>query len=393
MNHHLFIGGTGRAGTSFLVQYLTACGIETHLTLNPHQQLDEHANAGLEDYPTEGLRLPYVIKSPWLFEFVDALVERQDIAIDAVILPMRDIVEAASSRVILEMRARYGDGRFVDDVCQWESWGLTPGGVVYSLNPLDQARILAMGFHQTIYALVRKNIPIYFVDFGHMIEDAKYLWTALEPILCKTTDRAGAIAAHARTADATKVRVSREESKEEGSVMPFGMAPVPTSGNVRHTTHASLDRAALLRELHSERLKRSVAETKLAEAKDALVQSELRANELHAVQSAMRNTEAEWQATQATLEARLYRVGQASEQVALELAERTARHADEMQRANREHAECLHAMQEQQSGTMAEMNEIIVRLRDEITSLRASSSWRVTSPLRKARVLLSRIGV
>jgi hypothetical protein len=129
--HHVFIAGTGRAGTSFLVQYLHACGLETTLALHPDGKLDEHANAGLEDYPTKGARLPYVMKSPWLYEFVDEMLERDDLVIDAVIMPMRDIVEAAASRAILEMGARFRDERVADDIRHWETWGCTPGGVVY----------------------------------------------------------------------------------------------------------------------------------------------------------------------------------------------------------------------------------------------------------------------
>ncbi len=121
--------------------------------------------------PVPGADLPYVIKSPWLYEFVDRLLERDDLQIDAVIMPMRDIVEAAASRVILEMRSRHEEQAGHPDFTEWENWGLTPGGVVFSLNPMDQARILAMGFHESIRALVRKQIPIVFVDFPRMIED------------------------------------------------------------------------------------------------------------------------------------------------------------------------------------------------------------------------------
>src|SRR5260370_29541224 len=87
MKDHLIIGGTGRAGTSLLVKYLTECGLETHISRNEKAYWEENAMAGLEDLPLAGSDSPYVVKTPWLFECVDDLVKRKDIAIDAVIIP------------------------------------------------------------------------------------------------------------------------------------------------------------------------------------------------------------------------------------------------------------------------------------------------------------------
>lgn len=49
MSRHLLIGGTGRAGTSFLVRYLTHLGLDTVLSRSGSAaSWDEAANAGLE---------------------------------------------------------------------------------------------------------------------------------------------------------------------------------------------------------------------------------------------------------------------------------------------------------------------------------------------------------
>ena len=45
-SRHLFIAGTGRAGTSFLVRYLTALGLDTRLTRHGEEGWDEEAHAG-----------------------------------------------------------------------------------------------------------------------------------------------------------------------------------------------------------------------------------------------------------------------------------------------------------------------------------------------------------
>src|SRR5579864_4152011 len=210
MKRHLVIAGTGRAGTSFLVQYLTACGLETHQTVNPGATLYEHANAGLEDLPIEGADLPYVIKTPWLYEFVDRLLDRSDVEIDAVVLPMRDIIEAATSRVTLEMRSRLGNFALHEEYTRWETWAFTPGGMVYSLNPVDQARILAMGFHQVVHACVKRQIRMVFLDFPRVVDDGVYLYEQLMPVFGGSVSRKIALDAHSRVARKDLVRVGGE---------------------------------------------------------------------------------------------------------------------------------------------------------------------------------------
>ena len=97
------IAGTGRAGTSFLVRYLAELGLDTHLSRS--ENWNEVAQAGLEDHILHEKDLPYVVKSPWLYEYIDQVLARQDIVLDGVIIPMRDLVEAAVSRVTLENSA------------------------------------------------------------------------------------------------------------------------------------------------------------------------------------------------------------------------------------------------------------------------------------------------
>jgi hypothetical protein len=47
----MLIAGTGRAGTSFLVRYLSALGLETEIERSGQSQWDDVANAGLETMP------------------------------------------------------------------------------------------------------------------------------------------------------------------------------------------------------------------------------------------------------------------------------------------------------------------------------------------------------
>ena len=266
VSHHLLIAGTGRAGTSFLVRYLADVGLETHLDMHGDHQWSEEANAGFEDLPTEESesRLPYVIKSPWLCEIIDHVLDNPAIQIDAVILPMRDLVEAASSRVVLERQAIY---RNHEAAQSWESWAYTPGGVVFSLNPVDQGRLLAVWFHQIVERLTKADIPIVFLTFPRFAEDSDYLFQKLKDYLPASTTLEQAQAKHCKIADASKIRIGRELRKGQrtGPSALTGTLPIAYPG------HDELNRVATQREVT--RLSRVLhgSEAKLAGAEAAIV--------------------------------------------------------------------------------------------------------------------------
>jgi hypothetical protein len=267
MKHHLIIGGTGRAGTTFLVQYLDGCGLETHISRNGAYHYDENANAGLEDVAPGSSDNPYVFKSPWLYEYVDRLLARDDIVVDAVILPMRGIVEAATSRTLNELRARCANEALPDDCALWESWGTTPGGIVYSLNPLDQARLLAVGFHELVHALVKKEIPLVLLDFPRFVEDPEYLYTRLAPVLGDHVPQTRALQVHSRLAEPGKVRVGRDLANDAGGTAL--RAPGAAVRGPAFPGYESLDRVALRRELDRTRVRSADIERQLAQMKNS----------------------------------------------------------------------------------------------------------------------------
>lgn len=258
MKNHLLIAGTGRAGTTFLVQYLAECGLETHLSRDQDPGYDEDANAGLEDLLLGNPAAPYVVKSPWLYEYVERLLADPETTVDAVIIPMRSIVEAATSRAVNELRARYGNAAVHDDCKQWESWGTTAGGVTYSLNPIDQARLLALGFHELLHALVRRNVPVVLLDFPRFIGDAGYLYDALHAVLGRRVDRASALRAHGRVAEPSKVRIGRELATD-GHLASDAKLP-----GIAYPSHATLDRTALKRALDKKTVRVEQLEQRIA---------------------------------------------------------------------------------------------------------------------------------
>ena len=221
---HIIIAGTGRTGTTFLVQYLTELGLDTHVSRQGFGQMDANANAGLEDMPLVAAAetLPYVIKAPWIGECVDEILASPGIQIDAAILPVRDLVEAASSRIILELRALHQNAPWMAQQFgkTWENWAVTSGGAIFSLNPVDQARILAVSFHRLIQRLVDARIPMLFLGFPRFVEDGDYLFEQLRSILPETVTPQQALAAHQRIAQ-------RERSAWATNLVPvqYGTKP------------------------------------------------------------------------------------------------------------------------------------------------------------------------
>lgn len=113
VRHHVIISGTGRTGTSFLVQLLTDLGLETGY--HPGQtELPPAERAGLE----RDIRLshaPYIVKNPALCEYIDEVLSNPLIKINHAIVPVREFTSAAVSRTyVQEIRTGNPDGEAVN---------------------------------------------------------------------------------------------------------------------------------------------------------------------------------------------------------------------------------------------------------------------------------------
>jgi hypothetical protein len=234
--NHIVISGTGRAGTSFLVRYLHENGIETHLSKSPGEKLDPFAHAGLEDMPlrANAQDLPYVIKSPWLGYDPEALLGPDVIGIDALILPVRSLEEAAASRVTIERAAMHRSAPWMLDLPRsFDVWGHVPGGMVFSLDRKDQERLLAVSFHRLVQFAVHRDIPLIILDFPRLVTDADYLWRKLEKVI--PLERTRSIEVHARISDLSLVHDSKQDFLLE---------------HADSERSEQLDRAAISREVH-----------------------------------------------------------------------------------------------------------------------------------------------
>jgi len=247
--HHLLIAGTGRAGTSALVRYLTALGLDTHVSRRGQAaEWAPDAQAGLEDLPLTAVSpdLPYVVKAPWSYEFIEHTLRDPAIRIDAAILPVRSLRAAAASRSIVQLQALHRTQPWMADMpTTWEHFGSVPGGLVFSMSPTDQARVLAVGFHRLLEHLVVADVPVVLLAFPRFATDGDYLYRRLAPVLPVGVAAERAREAHAATFQPGSVRV---EEELEGEI----------SADENPPELMALDNAALRREL--KRLRGELAE-------------------------------------------------------------------------------------------------------------------------------------
>ena len=77
MSDHILIGGTGRTGTTLLVQVLTVLGFDTgYSEQQVLRDVDDISHAGLEHASLGEPDLPQVIKSPWLSDQIEDALDR-----------------------------------------------------------------------------------------------------------------------------------------------------------------------------------------------------------------------------------------------------------------------------------------------------------------------------
>jgi hypothetical protein len=155
------ITGTGRAGTTLLVQVLTDLGLDTGFA--PDHPVDERINAGLE-FRIESPNAPRIIKDPNLSRRLGGLLDRNEVEIEHVIIPVRDLDVAVASRV---RNTRYGSNLH------------TFGGLIGTPRATHQRDALALLFYELLYTVTRYDLPHTLLLFPKFTEDWEYTYDKL----------------------------------------------------------------------------------------------------------------------------------------------------------------------------------------------------------------------
>src|SRR4029077_4028178 len=96
---------------------------------------------------------PYIVKSPWLCDSLDRLADSGKIVVDHAIIPVRDLRQAAASRIEVTRKA---DPTFKTPNINGGLWG--------TINPGDQQAVLAQKFCNLMFAIRKHDIPRSFLN-------------------------------------------------------------------------------------------------------------------------------------------------------------------------------------------------------------------------------------
>jgi hypothetical protein len=191
MAEHILITGTGRSGTTLLVQILTHLDFDTGYTRQEAlENVDAISRAGLERSLFD-LDLPHVAKSPWFAdEIEDALAG--GLRVETIIIPFRRLFDAAESRRhVFREAERLGKNPVTN-----------PGSLWKVTDASDQEQALALQFYKLLEPVVASAVPVVFVSFPRFVEDPDYLYDQLADIFeRRKVSREAVRAVHAHLAD------------------------------------------------------------------------------------------------------------------------------------------------------------------------------------------------
>jgi hypothetical protein len=235
MTDHILIAGTGRAGTTLLVQVFTLLGFDTGYSEEQALRgVDDISKAGLEHCVLGEPDLPQVIKSPWLSDQIEDALDR-GLRVSVAIIPLRDLFEAAESRRHVYRLAMSANLNALAH----------PGSLWKVKDPMEQESVLAVELYRFLEPLVARNVPIVFLSFPRFAEDAGYFYDQLSSIFEQHgVSREMAHAVHKRIADPSLVHHFSPRDRALG-----GRDPAPdtsprhsneTGGGANRTREAAL---------------------------------------------------------------------------------------------------------------------------------------------------------
>ncbi len=172
--HHALITGTGRAGTTLIMILLTKLGLDTGFSTDDYKEyIYDNCNAGLEKILMME-NPPYIIKNPGFCDGLEKNILRKDIQIDHVFIPIRDVREAAKSRLQIDKEA---------DKSNYSEGVPIPGGLWGTENPKDQELVLYQKLSNLMLVLSKYFVPFTLIHYPKLTKKSRYLYRKLKPVL------------------------------------------------------------------------------------------------------------------------------------------------------------------------------------------------------------------
>ena len=176
---HTVIAGTGRSGTTLLVELLTELGLDTGFSKSDYtKQIDPISNAGLEfDLQNADFEnLPRIIKSPYFYKFADNVLNNDHIFIENVLIPVRMLDQSAKSRIRVQVaQEELQNTKILGDVVS--------GGLTGTNSMEDQEIVLGRQLTALIKSMAKSNTPHIFLAFPTFALNPEYLFKSINFLL------------------------------------------------------------------------------------------------------------------------------------------------------------------------------------------------------------------
>jgi len=183
---HIVITGTGRSGTTFLVELLTHMGIETGFNGKDLEGLKDRISHGGLELDIRSEDAPYVVKSPWFCDYAAEVLNRDDIIVEHVFIPIRDLSAAAESRRLVS-KEHSTDLPLLKRLKLKSTMKSRPaaGGLWYtaSIRKGKQEEVLMNQIYKLLFALSESRVPVTLLHYPKLVKDSTYLYDKLKPVL------------------------------------------------------------------------------------------------------------------------------------------------------------------------------------------------------------------
>ena len=185
MKEHVIIAGTGRTGTTFLVELLTNLGLDTGFDSESIvSKKNKIARAGLE-HNFKKQDCPHIVKDPNFFQYAKESFLRNDVKITHVLIPIRDVYSAAESRRLVTKQALQKKSIFKRGLFLLGKKMRFVGGLsqTFSLKKGAQENELLNQFYNLSLDLASSQSEVILIEFPKSVQEDNYLYQKLKPIL------------------------------------------------------------------------------------------------------------------------------------------------------------------------------------------------------------------
>jgi len=156
----IYITGTGRCGTTFLIKLFSFFDLDTGYNRDNYKIfINNNCNSGMERLYNEPFS---IIKNPHIIVNISHIIKDSSIKIKKIIIPIRNYSESVKSRVLYKNE---------------------PGGLWFANDEKSQLLFYKHIISNYIYNMTKYDIPTLFLDFDRMVSDKNYLFEQLRFIL------------------------------------------------------------------------------------------------------------------------------------------------------------------------------------------------------------------